>query len=655
MLQNKYPHLFQPITLAGTLFRNRIFAAPTGYRLENPHSSLTPEAEYYYSRKAMGGAAAVATCEMIVDGKHGKGHQFHLNLEDPSCEIPMGKVAHEISRYGAVATAELQHAGMYANRDLAMYGGTSRGDAFAPVAMDVDGRYLPEMPEEKILDIIDKFAKGAALAKARGYGMIMIHAGHGWLLQQFLSPKINTRKDKWGGSSIENRARFTVSICDAVRKAVGPKMPIEVRISGTEAYDGGYGIEEGIAFAKQLEGHIDLLHVSVGSHEKEEVFTVTHPSMFLGEGCNVKYAAEIKKNISTPVATVGAIGDPELMEEIIASGQADIVSLARSLIADPDLPNKIRAGKEEDILPCLRCLYCFSCQMNWQIKYCAVNPEAGRERETAFTVQKAKNPKKVLVVGGGIGGMQAALSCADFGHEVVLCEKDSEFGGALLCEKDVPFKKNLDSYINSQISKINKSSVDARLNTKVTSEYVDEIKPDVVIAAMGAKALKPRIPGIDKALVMSAEEAYKDASKVADKSVILGAGLVGLELAIYLSLLGKEVIVVEMLDKMNDGGNILHGKGIKVEIDKHSIPVHFKTKVEEITDDGIICSTEDGTKSFEANNVIYAVGQVARLEEAIAMQFSAPEFFMIGDCISPANIPNATEKAFAIARNIGRY
>jgi NADPH-dependent 2,4-dienoyl-CoA reductase/sulfur reductase-like enzyme len=359
-------------------------------------------------------------------------------------------------------------------------------------------------------------------------------------------------------------------------------MPIQIRISSTEYYDGGYDIEEGIAFAKLLEGHVDLITASVGSHEVKEAFYAMTPSMFRGDGCNVRYAAEIKKHIKTPVAAIGALGEPEMLEEIIASGKADVVEIARSLIADPDLPNKIRAGREDEIKWCMRCLHCFSSQMKFGVKHCAVNPESGREHEFKYEMRQAKTLKKVLIAGGGIGGMQAALTCAERGHQVILCEKSGTLGGAIRCENNVPFKKKLEKYLTSQAKAIEKANIDLRLHTEVTPELAASLAPDVIIAAMGAKPVKPDIPGIGGENVLGAEDAYRNPERVGSKAVILGAGLVGLELAIYLNMLGKEVSVVEMTENINDGGNILHGEALKLELKKKQIAVSFKTKAREI-------------------------------------------------------------------------
>ena len=657
MSQLRYPHLFEPLILGNRLFRNRLFASPTGYQNMTGNDVLPPGAEAYYERKAMGGAASVATCELVVDIDHGRGGANQVCIENPRSYNPLCRIAHAVTRYGAVATAELQHTGMYANRDLSFFGAASQGEAWGPVECELDGRIIRPMSEEMIETIIGKYANAAAIAKRAGFGMILIHAGHGWLLQQFLSPKLNTRKDRWGGPSIENRARLAVSVCDAVRKAVGPGFPIEVRISGSECYEGGYGIEEGIAFARQLEGHCDLIHVSAGSHEVEEVFTRTHPDMFYGESPNLCFAEEIKKAVSTPVATVGAHGnEPAFLEDVIASGKADVIEMARSLLADPDLPLKLRMGREDEIRPCLRCLYCFSSELICGEPYCAVNPESGREIDMKYAPPAAAVSKKVLVAGGGVGGMAAALECARRGHQVILCEKGGVLGGGIRCEEKVPFKKYIDVYLNRQARAVEAAGVDIRLNTPVTPEYAASLAPDVIIAALGSTAIKPRIPGIDGGNVLGAEYAYTHPDEVGPRAVVLGAGMVGIELSLYLSMLGRDVTIVEMLDHMNDGGNFLLAQGQVYAMKREGVKLNLSTKAVEIRPDGVQCETaEGGTPFFPADTVIYAVGQRPLRDEALALSGCAPEFYQLGDCVAQANIGAATSVAFTVARNIGRF
>ncbi len=650
----KYPHLFSPIQIAGQPFKNRIFGAPTGFIDQDKNGMLPPEAALYYARKAMGGAAAVTVGGCAVDSELGLGQGYTIRLDSHFSGASyslhgLTRVSESVARYGAVCCGELQHAGMYANRWL-----NPPGIAYGPVdSVDIDGRSVREMPEEIIERTIQKYADGAAFLKRCGFGMVLLHAGHGWLLHQFLSKRLNTRTDKWGGAAIENRARFTVAVLDAIRKAVGPAFPVEVRITGTEGYKGGYDIEEGVAIAKQIDGKADLIHVSVGSHEVEKVFTLTHPSMFCEDGCNVKFAAEIKKHVKSPVAAVGALTDPELMEEIIASGQADVLSVARGLLSDPDLPLKARAGCKEDINACMRCLACFSNLMSTGRFRCAINPELGWESEMRVETPKI-NPRKVLVAGGGIAGMQAAITCAQSGHQVILCEKSDALGGTLKCEDAVPFKRLLKDYLLRQAAAVDKAGVEVRLNTAVTPALAGEIAPDAIISAMGAVPVVPKIDGIDGSNVLSAEDAYVHPEKTGERVVILGGGLVGMELAVYLSILGKKVTIVEMMDHVNDGGNYQHMKGLQEELDKYNVDVKLSTKALSIDADGVLCAQDDTKAHIDTDTVIYAVGQRPLRDDAFGLSACAPEFYPVGDCITPKNIMNATNMAYAVSRSIGR-
>jgi pyruvate/2-oxoglutarate dehydrogenase complex dihydrolipoamide dehydrogenase (E3) component len=276
--------------------------------------------------------------------------------------------------------------------------------------------------------------------------------------------------------------------------------------------------------------------------------------------------------------------------------------------------------------------------------------------EMKFDIPPAEK-KKVLVAGGGIAGMQAALTCANRGHEVTLCEKSGRLGGALLCEEKVPFKAKLSDYISLQAEMVAKAGVDIRLNTAVTPAYAEEIGADAIIAALGARPAVPPIPGIDGANVVSAEEAYIDPDIAGEKVVVLGAGLVGVELAIYLSMLGRKVTVIEMLDRISDGGNRMHLKALKVEIANYGIDMNFNTKAVKIDGGGVLgASVYDpaNERYFEADTVIYASGQSPLRAESSELRYSAPLFYPVGDCNTPKNIMAATSAAHEISRGIGR-
>ena len=270
-------------------------------------------------------------------------------------------------------------------------------------------------------------ALSAALAKTAGFELLMVHGGHGWLINQFLSPLFNRRTDEYGGS-LENRTRFAIEVLTAIRKAVGPGFPIEFRLSGSEFVPDGYDLKEGIRIAKAIEPYIDLLHVTAGTYQK--TFGITHPSMFEDHGRNVYLAAEIKKHVSVPVATIGGLSDPEMMEEIIASGKADVVEMARQLLADHELPRKVVEGRDEEIVHCLRCFTCMAERGVTGTRRCTVNPFIGRELD-GMEVAPARESKKVLIAGAGPRGLYASITAARRGHKVILCEEDAEVGGIL--------------------------------------------------------------------------------------------------------------------------------------------------------------------------------------------------------------------------------
>ena len=675
----KYPHLFEPIQLGKQYFRNRIFASPQDFPGLTSDRFLTKDGTAFYELKAQGGYASVCVGDFMVDSRAGHSHPFQLRGDDVLGKVSLTLTANAITRHGAVASVELNHAGVNANmmaeREGFIYGFT---DGVRP-----DGIPIRAMDEAWIEHLITCFAKGAAFARQCGFNMVTIHGGHGWLFSQFMSPRDNKRSDRWGGT-FENRMRFPLLTIDAIRRAVGPGFPIEIRLSGAEYLGNeGYDLDYGIEIAKALDGKVDLLHISAGHHEIDAASMVTHPSMFMPDGVNVHLAAAIKKQVKTPVATVGALTDPEMMEEIIASGQADIVQLGRQSLADHELPNKARSGREDDINKCLRCYNCFSYSTLGGVFTCATNPVIGSELEAMSDIPTRKK-KTVLIAGGGIGGMQAALTAAERGHTVILCEKTDRLGGVLRCEKNIPFKQHLEEYLDLQARRVMRAPINVRLNTPVTPELAASFHPDVVIAALGSRPVVPRIPGIDRGNVYGAEDIYNNPALAGKRVVILGGGLVGLELGVYLAQNGREVTVVEMLPRtcaspddketserfsafggMVVGDPLVHGIAIRELLIAHpelKMTIKTSTKALEITDSGLVCAPAGGNAcegtagvvTLPADTIVYSVGQRPLSEEAQALRDTAPEFYALGDCVTPRNIYSATQAAWTIARDLGR-
>lgn len=664
----KYKNLFEPIQLGKQFFRNRIFASPQDFPGLSSDRFLTKDGTAFYELKAQGGFASVCVGDFMVDSRAGHSHPFQLRGDDVKGKVSMTLTSNAITRHGAVASVELNHAGHNANlmaeREGFIYGFTD--------GVREDGVEIRAMDEAWIERLIKCFADGAAFARQCGFNMVTIHGGHGWLFSQFMSPRDNKRTDRWGGT-FENRMRFPLATIEAIRRAVGPGFPIEIRISGAEYLDDGYDIDYGVAIAKALDGKVDIIHVSAGHHEIDAASMLTHPNMFMQDGVNVHLAAEIKKHVKTPVATVGALTDPDMMEELIASGQVDIVQLGRQTLSDPNLPLKARTGHEDEINKCLRCYNCFSYSTMGGVFYCATNPVIGNELESQFDIP-ARHKKTVLIAGGGIGGMQAALTACERGHHVILCEKTNQLGGVLLCEKAIPFKDKLDNYLSLQERLVSRASIDVRLNTEVTPELAESLNPDVIIAAMGSRPIVPSVPGIDRENVFGAEDAYYSPEKIGHKAVIMGGGLVGLELGVHLAQTGHDITVIEMLPKtiaspddmatserffgfggMVAGDPLVHGIAIRVLLKTlPNMRIMTSTKALEIKERGIVVEGPDGVVTLDADSIIYAVGQRPLREEAQALSASAPEFYPIGDCVTPRNIFSATQAAYTIARDIGR-
>lgn len=646
-----FPHLLSPLKIGNVVFRNRMFASPVNSAEIIPDGQPSLDAVAYFERKAMGGAAAVTYGEVDVDPEDYREGRYPREITRMS-NYNYARLASAVRRQGAVAVLELCFSGIHAR----MYTGGEK-PAWGPVDMNPPmGGKVAAMPEEKILQIINEFGNAAFAAKRAGFDMVCLHGAHGFGLQQFMSPTLNTRTDRWGGSP-ENRCRFAVMAIDRIKQLCGQDFPVEIRISGSEIVKGGYDIDEGCKIAEQLDGHADIIHVSVGAINRfgAETFSRTHVSMFYPHGVNVKYAAEIKKHVKKSlIGTIGGLSDPYQMEEILASGKADIIYMGRELVCDPEFPNKVRRGCVEEIRKCMRCLNCFAEGVGHGDLICAINPEIGREREV-YRALPVPEKQRVLVIGGGIAGMQAALTASKNGHDVVLCEKSGKLGGKILCESEVPFKKGLHDYILLQRSLIAKSNIDLRLNTEVTPEYAKAECPDVIIAAVGSDPITPSIPGINNSNVYQAIEVYKNPSLIEGKAVILGAGFVGTELAIYLKDLGIDTEIVEMMGDISDGGNSTHKNAVFDMITQKNIHIHFKTRAVEITKEGVKCQGPEGEVFYAADYVIHAVGMRPLHDEALKFNRCAKDFHMIGECRKASNILYATSTAYAASRLIGRY
>lgn len=637
-MSKKYPLLTSPIKIGNVTFRNRMFAAPIGATDIDANCVPGERTRAFYELRGKGGAAAVTVSELVVHPETDGSHMLHLDLATVGSLAAFTFLADSIKRHGAVPSVEFSHSGQYAGTYMADKNKKAGLTQFGPSeGVRPDGRPVAALTKEQIDDIVKTYGETAALAKRAGFEMIMVHGGHTWLLNQFMSPFFNHRTDEYGGS-FENRMRFTIEILQAVRAAVGPGFPIEFRMSGSELFEGGYDIDEGIKIAQAVEPYVDLIHVSAGSYQFG--FFRTHPSMFSEHGVNVYLAAEIKKHVSKPVATIGGINDPKQMEEILASGKADVIYMGRALLADPYLPAKVEAGKEDEIVQCLRCFVCMAERPTTQTRRCCVNPLIGREIEGTEVLPAARK-KKVLVAGGGVAGLEAAVTAAKRGHEVILCEKSDALGGILKCEQAVSFKREMYELGLSLEAQARAEGVEIRLQTEVTPDYVAAEAPDALIAAVGSNPIIPPIPGIDGENVVVVNEYYLKKEQVGEEVVVLGGGLAGCECAVHLGEEGKKVHLVEMRDTLAPDANIRHRPILMQMVEKY---VDAKTNYtgQKITAEGVICKDADGNEVLvPGTTVICALGQRANTAGVDALRGSAPMVRIIGDCAKVSNITNA--------------
>lgn len=653
-MTGKYHNLFSPIKVGSLTFKNRIVSGPVSVADLDWKGHLTRDNLWHYKRKAMGGAAVVTLGESIVHSATGKSHALQILLDDPGVIPSLTKTADAIKESGALASIELSHGGLLCTAE-SLGGRNPVGPSSVTIEKNFKGMetspiFIEEMSEALIDEVADSYGVAAEIVKRAGFDMCMIHAGHGWLLAQFMSPLTNKRKDKYGGS-IENRMRFPLMAIDRVREAVGFNFPIEIRISGAEFTEGGLTIDDTVAIAKMIEDKVDLIHVSAGTFGNPGVIRRIFPTVFQEHGCNVYLAGKIKKAVKIPVVTVGGISDPAQMEQIIADGRADIIAMGRGLLADPDMPEKAKSCREDEIVPCIRCLDCLGSMYATMTMKCTVNPIIGREFENSC-IQPSLGQKKVLIVGGGPAGMQAAITAAERGHKVTLYEEMSSLGGLLKFAGHVSFKEDLAKFCEYLVCRVNSLAIKVRLNTKVTPALVASEHPDVLIAAVGSEPITPQIPGIDKKCVIKAIDVHDEGIEIGNKVVVVGGGLVGCETALHLAQQGKDITVIEMMDDVAADANPIHKNALMIELSE-LVKLQKSTKCAEITDDGVIGLAYDGDKKlFEADTVIVAVGMKSRSRMVEELRDLAPEFAVAGDCVKPKKVMQAIRSGYDAAMNI---
>lgn len=667
-MKKDYPNIFKPLRIRGKTLKNRIEAAPISvFDLDTTPERHPSERDMQFFRmQAMGGPAIVTLGDCIVDptgedsGLLGSPKILAANVDN----LPfLTRIADEIHRYGALASIELNHAGMLrASVGVQAWGpdhiNFDETPTIAPLS-DQSASSEPvyrkgevlAMTEEMIETVVEAFGRAAEQSKVCGFDMAMIHAGHGWLIHQFLSPTTNHRTDRFGGS-IENRCRLLLMIIDRMRQYCGPDYIIEVRMSGTEYVNGGFTLEEAVEFAKLMDSKADIIHVSACNFYFPETECLMVPGVFDKEGHNLYLAEEIKKHLKhTYVASVGAHRTPGTIEKILADGTVDIISLRRAVNADPMFVNKLKRGHTDDVRPCLRCNKCIA-EYQTRITKCAVNPTLDRPEDVAMPFLPT-TPKKVLIAGGGPGGLEAAIVAKERGHEVILCEKTGALGGLLRYAYTVSFKRETVQFVEYLIRQAVRLGVDIRLNTEVTPALIQTIDPDFTIAAVGSKPLIPRIKGVEKACPIM--DMHLGKCQVGQRVAIIGGGLAGTEAAIEMVDAGKDVTLVEMTAGIARDANSIHKPHMmrKIATLGDRLTILCDTTCGEVTDSGIVCTDRDGkTITIEADTVILSAGMLPRTDVAESLEVPSRDFRMIGDCKRPRQIGDAVREGYDAAMEI---
>lgn len=632
------PKVLKPIRIGNVLLKNRIVSAPTTmHSLSNGELYPTEDAISFFESRARAGVGMVTVAGLKV-GKDvaDDGQNTAWDVNQPNHRNKLMELVERVHFYGAKISMEL--IGIFPEGYTVSDGCSIMGWATGH-----------EITREAMEAFKEEWAQAAADLVDCGFDAILIHSGHSVPLAQFLSPLTNKRTDEYGGST-ENRCRYLIEILDAIRARVGSKLLIEVRISGTEFEEGGIDLEEGIRIGELIQDHLDILQVSAGMHNPKWM-TWVHPCGFRPPMPNVCVAEAFKKTgkFHVPIVTLGAIDSLESAESIIADGKADLVTMARSLIADPELIHKGLKGKTEDVTPCIKCMRCHDSTVYGHHFQCAVNPTAGLEASLNKLVQEPGECKKVAIIGGGPAGMKAACVASDRGHQVTLFEATNRLGGMLHYAGYFSFKYPVKDYMNWLIEQVNKRPIDVKLGTKATPETVQGY--DAVLVAIGAEPLILPVPGVEQAKV--AIETLGHEEELGDSVILIGGGQVGCETALHYAKLGKKVTVMEMQSELAPDASTTGRNELLTEIaaEPNFIPL-TGAKCVSLTATSVTYEKDGKQETITANSVVLSAGMKAKTQEADSFIGTALAFAEIGDCVRARTVEYATKEAYYAAVNL---
>ena len=642
----EFKKLFRPIEIGSMRIRNRLVVPPMAMGLSNEDSSVSQNTIDYYTERAKGGFGLIIV-EVVA-----------VTPDAPSIARPLGiwsddyikgykDLVDSVHEHGAKIAFQIFHAG---RQTYPSNIGNQQPISCSPIPCPVC-RVMPrEMTTCEVYEMVDKFIEAAVRCKKAGADAVEIHAAHGYLIAQFLSDYSNKRVDEFGGS-FENRIRFPRLIVQGIRKALGNDYPIIFRISGEELVPGGRKIIETAAICRAMEDvGVDAMHITAASYGS--INWIIQPSdMPLGVLAHM--SDEVKRSVNVPVIAVGRINDPNIAETIIDTGRADMTAIGRQSIADPHFPNKVLTGKLDEIAPCIACNQgCLGELFAGEKGSCVVNPFSARGI-AKWPPKPVKKAKKVIVAGGGPGGLLCAWVSAMRGHDVTLIEKENELGGAFLVASYPIGKGDLTKPIRYYKVMCEKYGVKIRLNTEVTADLIKAEKPDVVVLATGGVASVPNIKGIKSKAIVKANDVLLGKATVGQKVLIAGGGLIGIETADFLGHYGHEITIVEMKDTVASDIETLARISLMQRMKEYGVTMMTDSTIKEFFADGVTI-TQDGMtiKLRGFDTVVLALGTDAYNPLEDKIKTLAKNVFVIGDAKSAGMVLKATEEAADVAIKI---
>lgn len=637
----QYEHLLKAGKIGNLYLKNRVVMPAMGVNLANSNGEATEVISRYYEERAKGGVGLIITEITRIDDEYGAGTLNQLSVTEARYIPHLERMIHASQKHGAKVFLQLHHPGRQ-NKSSLIEG----RQIVAPSAIMC--KVTQEMPRamttEECEGLVKQFIKGAVIAKTAGADGVELHAAHGYLLNQFLSPYTNIREDKYGGS-FENRIRILAEIIGGIKHMCGKDFPISVRISADEYVEGGLKLPDSIKIAKTLESFgVDAINVSSGIYES--AMTIIEPASY-PQGWKKHLAREIRKNINIPVIAVNNIKDPEVAETLLNEDVCDFIGIGRALLADPFFVRKTQQGKANEIRKCIGCLNCFAELSGGCYIKCAVNGATGREFEFS-KLEKDGQGKIAAVIGGGPAGMQAALVLDQKGYNVILFEEKDNLGGTLKVAYSAPRKEKVKAFNDGLLAEIESSGVKVKTNTKATVEMIKDLNPAVLFVAVGASPTIPSIPGIDKEHVKKAEDILLKKASPKGKVVVIGSGLTGLETAEALAEKGHKVTVVEMLKEIGPDINRTILLDLMMRFQKYEPQLLPGHKLVSIENEGVTVENQENAETIfiEADTVVLAIGVTPRRAMVEEFRNAFPEAHVIGDANCAGRIQEAVGDGF---------